>query len=79
MQHLRDTYLNQTVDYIVSGASNFMDNTTTHAGDVPADSLKFHWAEGNVLNGGFCLIKANENNIFLRKNDHIMKLIFLTI
>ena len=56
-----------------------MDNTTTHAGDVPADSLKFHWAEGNVLNGGFCLIKANENNMTITFYETNNKELYQTI
>jgi hypothetical protein len=56
-----------------------MDNTTTHAGDVPVDSLKFHWAEGNVLNGGFCLIKANENNMTITFYETNNKELYQTI
>ena len=64
LQHLTDTYLDQTVDYIVSGAANFVDNGTNHSSSVPPQSLKFFWGDGHILvHGGFCLFRANAMNM----------------
>ena len=64
LQHINDIYLNQSVDYILSGASNFVDNSTDHINSIPAGSLKFHWADTKqIVNGGFGLTKINANNM----------------
>ena len=49
LQHLSDTYLDTTVEYIVSAASYFVENSTAHFSSVPPNSLKFFWAENHEL------------------------------
>jgi tartrate-resistant acid phosphatase type 5 len=64
LQHISDTFLNHTVEYVLSGASNFVDNSTDHINSIPAGSLKFHWADtSSVVNGGFALTKADEQSM----------------
>jgi hypothetical protein len=63
MEHLTDTYLNTTVEYIISGASNIVYYSNEHINDVPKGSLKFYWASDLQLNGALTLIEANNNNI----------------
>jgi tartrate-resistant acid phosphatase type 5 len=74
LQHISDTYLNHTVEFILSGASNFVDNSTAHKNAVPKGSLKFHWADTlDVVNGGFALANVNEQNMtvtYYESNGH---------
>lgn len=65
LQHIQDTAFNQTVDYLLSGASNFVDNSTAHMKSLPdSASLKFHWADSKFMaNGGFGLTKINNQNM----------------
>ncbi|CAF0804277.1 unnamed protein product [Brachionus calyciflorus] len=64
LQYLEDTYMDHPVQYIVSGAANFVDNSTKHIDDVPENSLKFHWAEGlGIVSGGFMITQANAQNM----------------
>lgn len=64
LQHIQDTYLDTKVDYILSGAANFIDSSTAHINKVPKNSLKFHYGDASgVVNGGFCLFKACEKNL----------------
>lgn len=64
LQHINTNYLNSTVDYLLIGASNFVDNSTDHMNSIPEGSLKFHWADSKqVVNGGFGLTKINRNNM----------------
>lgn len=66
LQHIQDTYLGHTVDYIVSGASNFIDDNTTHINSIPAGSLRFHWADKTkVVNGGFAVAHTSRKNMTL--------------
>jgi tartrate-resistant acid phosphatase type 5 len=46
LEHLRDTYLNVTVDFIISGATCFVEDSTPNMNTVPKDSLKFTWKSG---------------------------------
>lgn len=62
LQHLQTTTMNHTVNYFVSGAANFVDPRQTHIKDVPANSLKFHWANGIVI-GGFAYAEATEKSM----------------
>jgi len=65
LQHLSDTYLGTTVEYILSGASNFNDNSTAHQQDVPTDSLKFFWGLGEfeLIHGGLVVMSATSDNL----------------
>ena len=56
--------MDHRVEYFVIGGSNFIDNTTTHINDIPPNSLKFHWADTDlIINGGFSLFKATRDNM----------------
>ncbi len=56
--------MDTTVEYILSGAANFNDNSTEHINDIPMDSLKFQWtSEHSLLFGGMALVQANEKNM----------------
>lgn len=74
LQHISDTYLDHDVEYIVSGAANFVSNSTVHADQIPKDSLRFHWpGEKNMMffDGGFTLVKATPQNMtvtFIQSN-----------
>ena len=46
MEHLSHEYLNSKVEFVVSGASNFADDSTPNMDSVPTDSLKFTWKTG---------------------------------
>jgi hypothetical protein len=63
MEHLTDNYLNTTVEYIISGASNIVYYSNEHINDVPKGSLKFYWASDLQLNGALTLLEANNHNI----------------
>lgn len=66
LQYISDTFLNHKVDYIVSGAGNFVENSTAHISDVPSDSLKYFWAENvGLINGGFMLTQTTSQNMTL--------------
>lgn len=66
LQYLSDTYLDHKVDYIVSGAGNFVENSTVHIDDVPSGSLKYFWAENiGLINGGFMLVQTTTQNMTL--------------
>ena len=63
VEHLRDTYMNATVDYVISGATNLPYNSTAHINSVPKGSLKFYWANELQYFGAVCLVEANMNNM----------------
>lgn len=74
LQHISDNFMDHTVEYIVSGAANFVSNSTDHFDFVPKNSVKFNWPdEKNLLffDGGFTLVKANQQNMtvtFIKSN-----------
>lgn len=43
MEHLTDNYMNETVEYLISGSANFVDDSTPNMNTVPVNSLKFTW------------------------------------
>lgn len=64
LQHISDVFMGSRVEYILSGAANFIDNSTENINSVPQGSLKFHYGDSSsTLNGGLCLFKATENNL----------------
>jgi tartrate-resistant acid phosphatase type 5 len=64
LQHISDVYKGSRVEYFLSGAANFIDNSTEHMKSVPAGSLKFHYGDASgVVNGGLCLFKATQSNL----------------
>jgi len=81
LQHLSDTYLDHTVEYILSGAANFLNNSTAHIENVPANSLKFFWGDSSLelLYGGFCLFKVNSNNMTITYIESNGKELYQTV
>lgn len=66
VQHLRDTYENRTVDYIVSGNSAFNEHGTPYEKAVPRKSLKFHWVDyWRFINGAFVLAETAREHLTL--------------
>ncbi len=64
LQHISETYMDKTVEHILSGASNFNDNSSEHLKDIPSDSLKFQWTSVNpLMYSGMALVKANVQNM----------------
>jgi len=77
IQHLQwtssGTY-NQTVDYFISGAACFIDDTLSHKDSVPPGSAKFHWANTLAL-GSLSTIKMNKQELvytFLEANGNLL-------
>ena len=67
LQHLTDTYLNTTVQYIISGAGSKLVSSTANINNVPANSLKFNWPKGfEILNGGFVFAKATRQALSIQ-------------
>lgn len=73
MQHFSYKYLNQTVEYLVSGATCFIDDNDPHRDLVDKDSLKFFWKTGeeqfiNCQNctGAFVVATADKTKMELR-------------
>ena len=80
LQHIRDDYLGHTVDYVVSGASNFIDDNTTHIDSIPPKSLQFNWADkSKVVNGGFVMAQATRQNITLTFYETTGKTLYQTV
>ena len=66
VQHITDTFMNHTVEYIVSGSSAFCESSKKHADDVPIGSLKFHWVDSwKIMNGAFVLAETDSEKMFL--------------
>lgn len=65
LQHLVDTYMGTPVNYILSGAANFNDNSTENEQNVPKNSLKFFWGLANfeLIHGGLVVIDANKQRM----------------
>lgn len=61
-QHLEYTSDDVTVNYIVSGSANFVEASLAHKDAVPADSLKFYWADTLSL-GGFTYVDVSKSNM----------------
>lgn len=79
MQHLQDTYLNATVDYIISGAADFPYYSNNHTNDVPKDSLKFYWANVDQISGAVCLIDTNRDNMTITYVETNKKTLYQTV
>lgn len=76
MQHFTDNYLNHTVEYIVSGATNFIDDRPLNIDKVSNETLKFFWQTGedqtiNCENctGAIVYAKADKSFLSLRYVD----------
>lgn len=54
LQHLDE---GTDVQYIVTGCSNYVNNSTAHSESVPKNSSKFFWADNSKL-GGFATFEA---------------------
>ena len=79
VEHLSDTYLDATVEYVISGAANLPYNSTAHKDAVPKGSLKFYWANKYQYFGAVCLVEANMNNMTITYLETSGKTLFRTI
>ncbi|CAF0755083.1 unnamed protein product [Brachionus calyciflorus] len=61
MEHLSHTYMNSTVEYIITGIANLPYYSTEHLNDVPKDSLKYYWADIFQIHGALALVEADLN------------------
>lgn len=66
------------MDFILSGAANFVDESTEHMNNVPPNSLKFHWAEITKL-GGFVYAEATVTNMTVTYIEASGKLLYQTV
>ena len=67
LQHISDTFQNQTVEYFVSGAANLNSMSTKNILGVPKDSLKFEWTRGHyVIYGGLALVEATPQEMRIK-------------
>ena len=62
LQHLQYTQNGHTVDYFVSGAANFIDPSMEHVNSVPANALKYHWANFLSL-GAFAFVQTTKDSM----------------
>lgn len=72
LQHISHTFMNSTVDYMVSGANSLNTNSLNHFSSIPNDSLKYRWpTDTDLYNGGFLYMKANNKslNVSFVKSD----------
>ena len=72
IQHLDD---GSGVEYIVTGCSNFVNNSTEHAGDVPSSSSKFFWADYSGL-GGFASFYVTQSVMDMTFVDSMGKALY---
>ena len=61
-QHLQTNKGDQKMNYIVTGAANFVEKSRAHEDVVPQGSLKYYWAEIFQL-GGFAYFEATPKNM----------------
>jgi tartrate-resistant acid phosphatase type 5 len=68
LQHISHTYLNSTVEYMVTGANAINLYSQANINSVPPNSLKFQWPTSSslaseLINGGFLQITASTSNM----------------
>jgi tartrate-resistant acid phosphatase type 5 len=65
LQHISYTYLNSTVEYMVTGANVENTVSTANINSIPANSLKFRWPTSPVdtLVGAFLQITASSSSM----------------
>ena len=76
-KHLANDFNGTHMDYFVVGAGNIVENSHSHAHDVPADALKYFWG-GRVLLGGFALIEVNSTQMTFSFIEHTEKTLYQT-
>ncbi|XP_070564011.1 tartrate-resistant acid phosphatase type 5-like isoform X2 [Ptychodera flava] len=59
LQHIKD---NSSVEYFVIGSGAIVDPSTEHIDNIPAGSLKFHYADPDSL-GGFAYVEVTPKNM----------------
>ncbi|CAF0929020.1 unnamed protein product, partial [Brachionus calyciflorus] len=76
MQHFRDDYLDHKVEYLVSGASNFVIDKPINKDKVDSSILKFFWESNQnqtigcvECSGAIVLAKADKNQMTLKFKD----------
>lgn len=67
LQHIRPDLGagNWTVEYFVSGATNFINPSLIHKRTLPKDSLKFAWAS-LFSYGGFAYMEVNRQEMVMQ-------------
>jgi len=78
LQYLAEDLDGSHMDYFVVGAGNIVENNHNHAGDVPADSLKYYWG-GHILLGGFGLTEVNKSQMTFSFIEHSEKTLYQTV
>ena len=70
MEHISHNYMGSSVEYIVSGATNFVDDIAPNLNTIPANSLKYDLKTDEEqfigcknCSGGVVLAKATKNNL----------------
>lgn len=77
MSHFTENYLNHTVEYLISGSSNFIVDSEAHLNTIPDKSMiKFTWTSGynqtigcTNCAGAFVTVKTTEESMELRYID----------
>eukprot|EP00117_Sycon_ciliatum_P007503 scpid39393/ scgid10582/ Tartrate-resistant acid phosphatase type 5; Tartrate-resistant acid ATPase; Type 5 acid phosphatase len=69
MQHIRPS--NQSVDYFTIGAGHLTDDSTKHKDDVPAGSLRYHYAPFDIIasDGGFASFSVSAQSMVVTYYD----------
>lgn len=75
LQHLQSSKDGITLDFVLSGAANFIDSSLAHQGSVPVGTSKFHWADLLGL-GGFVFAEATEKNMTLTYMEAAGKILY---
>ncbi|KAK6179462.1 hypothetical protein SNE40_011817 [Patella caerulea] len=77
LQHLRTENEGIPLDFILSGAANFIDPSVEHVQAVPKGSSLFHWADLSAL-GGFVFTEVTANNMTFNYIDASGKMLHQT-
>ncbi|XP_025109580.1 tartrate-resistant acid phosphatase type 5-like [Pomacea canaliculata] len=77
LQHLQTAEAGITLDFILSGSANFIDESMAHETAVPPGSLKFHWADITKL-GGFVYAEATSKNMTITYMEANGKILYKT-
>lgn len=70
MQHFSDNYLNHTVEYVVTGATTFVDERALNINKVSNETLRFFWQTGenqflNCENCSGAVVYAKADKAFI--------------
>ncbi|CAN8003805.1 unnamed protein product, partial [Ixodes hexagonus] len=74
LQHIRPDTENWTVEYFISGCTNFINPSLIHRRSLPRNSLKFAWA--SVFSyGGFAYMEASQDSMAITFYDSTGKIL----